>query len=244
MSATDQQVYKGKISFINHDKEFATIEYIHGNKEKAVNFKTDITGTGKKPHQFRLGDGVNFQLKLSDRGDKMAAYNVKFTHNSSIDLLIQKAALENRFSGYLKIVEGNYFVKEWESYILFPLRLSAWEVPPVESAANEAISFTLANLDKPNAIVAELFSHNFIPEYKKALQHFKNKIGFEATVSKVSQHAVYLNMFGESMRAKLTLQEWGDQPASEGKTIHVMITFLTPYRVVVRKIDDTSEPGD
>src|SRR5215204_1657527 len=94
MSTPDQQVYKGKISFINHEKEFATIEYLHNNKEKTVNFKTGVAA-GKKPHQFRLGDGVSFQLKLSARGDKMAAYNVKFTHNNSINLLLQKAAIEN-----------------------------------------------------------------------------------------------------------------------------------------------------
>src|SRR5688572_18765321 len=157
MSTTDQQVYKGKISFINYEKEFATIEYLHNNKEKSVNFKTEAA-SGKKSHQFRLGDGVNFQLRLSDRGDRMAAYNVKFTHNTAIDLLIQQAAIENRFSGYLKIVEDKYFVKEWESYILFPLQLSPWEVPPVETAANEAISFKLENLEKPNTIIAELFS--------------------------------------------------------------------------------------
>ncbi|NOT52914.1 MAG: hypothetical protein HOP10_16780 [Chitinophagaceae bacterium] len=236
MSTPDLQVYKGKISFINHQKQFATIEYLYNNKEKAVNFKTD-SGIGKKSHQFRLGDGVSFQLRLSDRGDKMAAYNVKFTHNTSVDLLIQKAAIENRFSGYLKMVENKYFVKEWESYILFPLLLSPWEVPPVETAANEAISFTLINLDKPNSIQAELFSHNYIPEYRKAVQHFNNKIDIEATVSKIAPHGVYLDLFGEKMKAKLGIEEAGE--VKKGDTVQVLITYLSPYRVVVKKVADT-----
>ena len=118
----DKQIHRGNISFINHEKKFATIEYLHNNKPKSVNCKTDADGTGKKPHQFRLGDGVSFQLKLSDRGDKMTAHHVKFTHNTAIDLLVQKAAIENRFSGYLKIVGDKYFVKEWDNYILFPLQ--------------------------------------------------------------------------------------------------------------------------
>lgn len=233
MSTPDQQVYKGKISFINHPKQFATIEYLHNNKEKTVNFRTD-TASNKRSHQFRLGDGVSFQLKLSDRGDKMAAYNVVFTHNTSIDLLIQKAAIENRFAGYLKVVEDKYFVKELETYILFPLRLSLWEVPPVETAVNVAISFKLVNLDKPNAIQAELFSHNYIPEYKKAIQHFNNEIDIEAKVSKLSPYAVYLDLFGEKMKAKLDKAEAGD--VKEGDTLRVMITHLTPYRIVVKKI--------
>lgn len=234
----DQQSYKGKISFINYEKHFATIEYLHNNKLKAVNCKTDAADSDKKPHQYRLGDGVSFQLKLSDRGDKMTAYNVKYLHNTAIDLLIQKAAIENRFSGYLKIVEDRYFVKEWESYVLFSLQLSPWEKPPVETAANEAISFRLLNLDKPNSIVAELFSHNYIPEYRMALQHFNNKIDVEAIVYKISPHAVYLNLFGEKIQAKLPLTAFDENVVKEGDTIQVQITHFTNTRIVVKKIDN------
>lgn len=231
---TEQIVYKGRVSFINHEKGFATIEYLHNNKEKSVNFKTE-TGKGKKAHQFRLGDWVSFKLRLSDRGDKMAAYDVQFTHNIAIDLLIQKAAIENRFSGYLKKVDDKYFVKEWESYILFPLKLSPWEIPPVETATNEAISFSLVNLDKPNAIAAELFSHNYIPGYRKALQHFKNEMDIDALVTRLSPHAVYLQLFDEKMQAKLDPTELEGAGIQEGDTIKVVITHLTPYRIVVKK---------
>lgn len=233
----EQQLYKGKISFINYEKQFATIEYLHNNKEKSVNCKTNAADSGKKPHLYRLGDGVSFQLKLSDRGDKMTAYNVKFTHNTDIDLLIQRAAIENRFSGYLKIVEDKYFVKEWNSYILFPLQLSPWEKPPVETAANEAISFKLVNPGKRNSIAAELFSHNYIPEFKKALQHFNNKIEIEAIVYKISPHAVYLNLFSDKIQAKLAIAGIEKDQVKEGDTIPVLITHFTNTRIVVKKID-------
>lgn len=233
MNTMDATVYKGKISFINHEKQFATIEYLHNNKERSVNFKTE-TGVGKKAHQFRMGDGVSFQLRLSDRGDKMAAFNVKFTHNVSVDLLTQRAALENRFSGYLKVVDEKYFIKEIESYILFPLKLSPWEVPPAATAANEAISFKLVNLDKPNAIVAELFSHNYNPEYRKALQHFNNEIDIEARVTKISPHGIYLDLFDDKMKAKLPFK--GNEDIKEGDTVPVLISHLTPQRVVVKRV--------
>lgn len=236
----EQQLYKGKISFINYEKHFATIEYLQGTKLKAVNCKTDALGTGKKPHQYRLGDGVSFELKLSDRGDKMTAYNVRYTHNTAIDLLIQKAAIENRFSGYLKIVEDQYFVKEWESYILFPIQLSPWEKPPVETAANEAISFKLINLEKPNSIMAELFSHNYIPEYKMALQHFNNKITVNATVYKISPHGVYVNLFDDKIQAKLPVSILEKEQVTEGGKIEVMITHLTHTRFVIKKAEITA----
>ncbi len=233
---TPEQLYKGKISFVNYEKQFATIEYSHNNKLKSVNCKTNAADSGKKPHQYRLGDVVNFQLKLSDRGDKMTAYNVKFTHNEAISLLIQKAAIENRFAGYLKIVDGKFFVKEFDSYILFPIQLSKWEKEPVETAANEPIAFKLLNLEKPNSVVAELFSHNYFPEYKKALQFFNNKIEIGAIVYKVSPHAVYLNLFGDKMQAKLSLTDVENDTMKEGDTIPVLITHLTSNRIVVKKI--------
>jgi len=231
----DELVYKGKISFINYEKHFATIDYLHNTKAKSVNFKTTAPDSGKKPHQYRLNDSVSFELRLSDRGDKMTAYNVKFSHNESIDLMIQKLEKENRFAGYLKIVDGKFFVKEIESYVLFPIQLSKWEKEPVETAANVAISFKLINIDKPNAVAAELFSHNYIPEYKKALQHFDKKIDIDAVVYKISPHAVYLNLFGDKMQAKLSVTDAEKEEIKEGDIIKVTIVHLTSNRVVIKK---------
>lgn len=233
---TQEQVYKGKISFINYEKHFATIDYEINDKAKSVNCKTNAADSSKKTHQYKLNDTVSFQLRLSDRGDKMTAYNVKFSHNEAIALLVQKAEIENRFAGYLKIVDGKFFVKEVDSYILFPIQLSKWEKEPVETASNVAISFKLINLDKPNSIAAELFSHNYLSEYKKALQHFNNQIEIEAVVYKVSPHAVYLNLFGDKMQAKLSLTEVEKEAVKEGDIIPVLITHFTPNRIVVKKV--------
>jgi hypothetical protein len=230
----DESILKGTISFVNYEKQFATINYELKGKKKEVNCKTNATVEGRKPHYFRIGDHVSFQLRLSDRGDKMTAFNVKFVHNPALDTLIQKAAIENRFSGYLKLVDDKYFVKEWDNYLLFPLQLSPWEKPPAETADNAAISFKLVNLDKKNAIAAELFSHNYIPEYKKALQHFDHEINIEAVVYKISPHAAYLNLFGENFQAKLPLKE--NDTLKEGDTVQVMIKHLTPMRVVVERV--------
>lgn len=228
--------YRGKISFINHEKLFATIEYMQGTKPKSVNFKLTSETVTKKPHQYRLGDVVSFNTRLSDRGDKMTACNVKYLYNPGIDLLVQKAAVENRFAGYLKKVEDNYFIKEADSYILLPLLLSPWEKPPADSAENEMIAFSLVNTDKPNALKAELFSHSFIPEYRMALQHFKNEIDAEALVTRISPHAVYLSLFNDKIQAKLPLTAFGEGEINEGDTVPVLITHLTPNRIVVKRV--------
>ncbi len=231
----EEEIYKGKITFVNYEKYFATIDYTHNNKKKSVNCKTNTADSGKKPQHYRLGDEVSFQLKLSDRGDKMTAYNVKFRHNEAIALLIQRSAIENRFSGYLKKVDDNYFVKEWESYILFPLQLSPWEIPPVETAENEAINFSLINLDKPNAIKAELFSHFYIPEYKKAELYFEKQFDINAVVSKITSYGVYLDLFGDKLQTKLAVTAEEKENLKEGDTVQVIITHLTPAKIAVKK---------
>ena len=232
----EEKLLKGKISFVNYDKFFATIDYLPSNKVKSVNFKTNAADSSKKAHHYRLGDVVSFQLKLSDRGDKMTAYNVKFIHNTAIDLLIQKAAIENRFSGYLKKVEDDSFVKEWDSYIFFPLQVSPWEIPPVSTAENEAITFRFLNLDKPNAITAELFSHNYIPEYRMALQHYNNQMEAAAVVTKVSPYAVYLGLFDNTIQAKIPINKSESTELKEGDSLQVKIKHLTNTRIVVEPV--------
>ncbi|HRF16683.1 MAG TPA: hypothetical protein PK977_00895 [Chitinophagaceae bacterium] len=232
----EEKILKGTISFVNYEKNFATIEYLQGMKKKSVNCKTGFESTGRKSHHFRMGDTVSFQLRLSDRGDKMTACNIKYLYNTELDLLIQRAAIENRFSGYLKKTGDKYFVKEWNSYIFFPLQLSPWEKPPVETAENEAISFCLINLDRPNSIVAELFSHNYIPAYKKAVQHFKNEIAIDAVVYKVSPHGIYLNLFDDKIQAKLPVDTAETGSIKEGDIIPVLISHLSNTRIVIKRL--------
>jgi translation initiation factor IF-1 len=237
----EEKILKGTISFVNYEKKFATIEYLQGVKKKSVNCKTETEEGGRKPHHFRIGDTVSFRLKLSDRGDKMTAFQVKFLHNTALSLLLQKATFENRFAGYLKKTDGKYFVKECDSYIFFPLKLSPWEKPPVETAENEAISFRLLHLEKPNALEAELFSHNYIPEYRKAVQHFKNDITIDAVVNKVSPHAVYLNLFDDKITGKLPVTAKELTEIKVGDVIQVAITHLTHTRIVIKRVNGSGE---
>ncbi len=233
---TPETLYKGKISLINYDKHIATIDYLMNNKRKTVSCKTDAADSSKKPQHYRLGDEVSFQLRLSDRGDKMIAHNVTYRHNEAISLLLQKAVIENKFSGYLKKIEDQYFVKECDSYIFFPLQLSPWEIPPPITAENEVITFSFVNIDKSNALKAELSSHHYIPEYKKALHHFDKQTAIEATVTKVSTHAVYLNLFNNTIQAKLPLSPQEKTTLQENNKVSIFITHLSPSRIVVKKV--------
>lgn len=225
------EIYKGHITFVNYDKHFATINYLKGGKTKSVNCKT-ISPDGKSKHHFRVGDNIQFQLKLSDRGDKQTAYNVKFLYNTQLEVLLNRATVENRFAGYLKKVDDDWLVKERDSYIFFPLRLSKWEAPPAEQALNEVINFSIQNLGKRNQLYAELFSHTYIPEYKQALELYKQQKAVDATVIRVSPYAVYVDLMNGKLQGKM---EKDIEGLKEGDKIEVKISYMTPYRIVIEK---------
>ena len=147
---------EGKISFINHDKKYAMIDYEEANKKKTVRADIDDKKQKelkekkliKKTHHFMVGDVVSFLVKLSDRGDRMMATSVEFLYNNTLDVLINKSLLTNKFIGYLKMVDDKYFVKEIDSYLFFPVPFSPWQIIPEELDLNEQVFFSLENIER------------------------------------------------------------------------------------------------
>ena len=243
----DKQSLTGTITFIHHEKDYATIEYLHNGKIKSINGniseqvqqKLKEKKLIKKTHAFRIGDEVSFVIVPTPRGDKMVADLIEFRYNNAYVNLLQKAATENRFVGYLKKAGDAYFVKETGSYILFPLLLSPWELPPHDSHLNEPTFFKLNNFDKPAGATAALYKSEFIPQYKTALQYFKNKTVCEGTVYKVTPFGIFINLFNNAIQAKIPLSKnKEDKPAGvkTGDMIKVLITYMSPLKIVVERV--------
>jgi hypothetical protein len=240
----DQKTIMGTITFIHHEKKYATIEYqangkkknINGNIDEKVQLKLKETKAIKKVHSFKIGDEVSFIIVPSAKGDKMIADKIEFRFNNAYSNLINKAEIENKFTGYLKKVDDNYFIKEAGSYILFPLILSPWEKGPHESRVNEPLFFKLNNIDKPNTLTASLYQSEYIPEYSMAVRHFKNKIPADAVVYKVTPYGIFVHLFNDKLKAKITLKK-NNAEINTGDKITVMITYLNPLKIVVEKAD-------
>lgn len=237
---------RGKISFIQHDRQLATIEYIANNKKKSINGSISETEQKKlkeqklikKIHHFHVGDEVNFTIEKSPRGDKMIATNIRYITNNELANLLYKASLDNKFAGYLKEIDGKYFVKETMSYFMFPLILSPWEYEPSSQLINEPVMFSLENIDNPEKATAKLFKSNFIPEFKTAQQYYKDKKVIDAVVYKVTPHSLYVNVVGENVQAKLPVDSSIAQnklPA-EGDKIEVRISYLSPMKIVIELV--------
>ena len=244
----DKQILMGTITFIHHEKMYATIEYLHSGKKKSINGnvtekeqqKLKEQKAIKKIHSFRIGDEVSFEIVPSPKGDRMIAEKIEFRFNNAYTNLINKAAIENRFVGYLKKVEKDYFVKETGSYILFPLVISPWEAMPHESRLNEPVFFKLDNIDKPNAITASFFKSEYIPEYQTAVRHFKSKTPVGATVYKVTPYGIFINFINHKIEAKITVSknkgEEKDIVIKPGDNLKVVITYISPLKIVVEEV--------
>jgi hypothetical protein len=237
---------EGVISFVHHDKEYVTIDYTHNDKKKSINGKIDETRQLKmleaklikKLHVFHEGDAVYFTIERSARGDKMVAENIQYRFNNALGNLVNRAHTDNKFVGYLKKVDENYFVKETGSYQFFPLLLSPWELPPDMQKINEPVFFTLENIDKPDKLKARLMRHQFIPEYMVAQKNFNNKTPVTARVYKKTPHAIYLQVIGDKIQAKITLAKFPAnavvlENCKEGDPLKIMITYLGAEKIAV-----------
>ena len=230
---------EGKISFINHDKKYAMIDYEEANKKKTVRADIDDKKQKelkekkliKKTHHFMVGDVVSFVVKLSDRGDRMMATSVEFLYNNTLDVLINKSLLTNKFIGYLKMVDDKYFVKEIDSYLFFPVPFSPWQIIPEELDLNEQVFFSLENIERKEKIFASLFNNKYIPEFEQAVKLFKTKTALSAEVFKVSPHSIYLNIIGNKIQAKIDFEDG----FNVGDKIEVLISYLGKNKIAVVK---------
>lgn len=240
----ENKTFMGTITFIHHEKNYATIEYLDKEKKKSINGNVSEAVQQqwvakkiiKKPHAFRIGDTVSFVLTLAPKGDKMIADLVEFRYNNAYTNLIAKTEIENRFVGYLKKVDDKYFVKETGSYILFPLVISPWEKLPHESRLNEPVFFKINNPEKPDHATASFFKSEYIPEYQAALRSFNAKTPVEAKVTKVTPYGIFVELFTGKIQSKIALAKNPNAPAptaNPGDTLQVMITYVGPTKIVV-----------
>ncbi len=243
-----EKYFRGKITYINNEKQKATIEYINQNKLKNIQAIIDEKQQQKyvqlklikKPHRFLVGDNVKFVIKKSS-ANVFFADHVLYEFNNSLEVLIEKAKTINKFLGYIKIVDEKYFIKEIDSYLFFPLQFSRFEIKPEITTTEKPISFKLLNLDKTDKIAAELYNHNYVPGFKTAVKQFKNEEIVSALVNKITPYGVFVILSESMLEAKLQLDDMisnkiKNKEIDLQQSIEVKIKHITGDRIVIEMI--------
>ena len=246
ISRMSESLIKGNISFVNHEKKYVLIEYEQNGRKKTVNGGIDEKIQQiqkdrkliKKIHRFHIGDTVCFKVKTSGHGDRMMAVDIQYLYNNGLDALINKAKTANNFTGYLKVANDKYFVKEIETYIFFPVPFSPWQIQPTDSEMNEAVGFSLENLINKEKITASLYHKKFIPEYYAAVKAFKTQTPVDSEIFRITPHAVYLQFLGNKFQAKLgfSAPTYKVPTYKVGDKLKILISFLSESRVIVKEV--------
>jgi predicted RNA-binding protein (virulence factor B family) len=247
-----EKYFRGKIVFINNDKEKATIEYVNNNKVKTISAivnekqqeKYIQKNLIKKSHRFLVGDHVKFIIKKSS-ANVFFADHIQYEYNNALEVLINKSKLQNKFLGYVKVVDEKYFIKEIDSYLFFTLTVSKYEHPPVSNENEKPVSFKLINIEKPEKLCAELYNHSYLDGFLIAIKQHKKEENIEAIVTKITAYGVFITLTESKLDCKLTINdELSDKLKSEtiriGSTLSVKIIHLTTDRIVVEYVDTVS----
>lgn len=243
-----EKYFRGKITYINNEKQKATIEYISQNKIKNIQAIIDDKQQQKyvqlklikKPHRFLVGDNVKFVIKKSS-ANVFFADHVLYEFNNSLEVLIEKAKTINKFLGYIKIVDEKYFIKEIDSYLFFPLQFSRFEIKPEITATEKPISFKFLNLDKTDKIAVELYNHNYISGFKIAVKQFKNEEIISALVNKITPYGVFVVLSESLLEAKLQIDDIisnkiNNKEINLHQSIQVKIMHITDERIVIEMV--------
>ncbi len=206
-------ILRGKITFIQNEKKRVTIEYEEKNKIRNIQATVDEKEQEKlieqklikKKHRFLIGDHVKFVIRKSGGG--FYAANVIYEYNNILNTIVNKAQIENKFLGYIKIVEDAYFIKEIDSYLFFPLQLSKFEIPPSISETEKPVTFKLLHIDDTEKTVAQLYNHQYKASYLEAIKKYKNKAVIDAVVNKITPFAIYVSILNNEFDCKIPINE-------------------------------------
>ena len=229
---------QGKVSFVNHEKNYVMIDYEVNGKKKNIRGAIKLPGSKvaeqTDPHNFMMGDVVSFQVGRDDKSDKMVATHISFLYNNALNNLIDKSQTLNQFKGYLKLSDEKFYVKELESYLFFPLQISPFQQLPAADDLNEQVIFSLNIPKNKEKVSAELLHPKYIPEYYKAQKLFKEEKSIRAKITELKPHSIYLNIVGEAIQAKIPND---GKNYKIGEELEVRITFVGPKKIVVEKVD-------
>ena len=238
---------RGKVISIQHEKKKITIEYEEKNKVRTIQAVVDDKEQEKlieqklikKTHRFLVGDHVKFVIRKSGSG--FYAANVIYEYNNALNAILNKANIENKFLGYIKLIDDAIFIKEIDSYLFFPLQLSKFEIAPTMSDAEKPVSFKLLHIESPEKTIAQLYNHQYTKAYTTAIKNYKSGTASSAVVNKITPFAIYVGIIDNQIECKIPLDDTlssltNNNTLTVGSTIEVKIKHINNDRIILEHV--------
>lgn len=241
MNTNSENIKKGEVTKYFIEKCYGYIEDI---EKKSYYFFVDNGNLSykeiKNSHKFRSGDEVEFKVKL-DSKSRQVAYDLTFIKNLKRNEVIEEAKELNLLKGYLKKVEGLFYVKHLNTYLTIPINISNWETDIdliYEARINQVVTFELVNIDKPFKMSAVLTDRIFKQELT-IINEFKN-LGTTtyATITGHNEKGYFTTLLDGTVKAFISYQVQDNHfekiTLVKGDLVEVKVNYVSPENEQVK----------
>ena len=208
-------LYIGEVRFFNNEKNFG---FIRTDDGKSYYFCHDVEwhkklkaeGVTKSQRKFSVGHEVSFKLKPHAKyKDEFEAYEIRFIRNV-IDIhrqeIIDQSQTDSVLQGYLKGMEGGFFIKHKDTYVFVPVKISEWEAD-LESVysnrINSLVKFKLVQPSKITSLKAYLIDRKFSDLYKQVVDLYISGGEIDALITCKAEQGLFATAFGGEVIATI-----------------------------------------
>lgn len=186
---------EGYISYIDSSGQYGFID----SPDLLLDYIFFHSSNCKKSYKhINKGDKVNFELKL-DGKKGIEAINISFIQNATLDGLRNDFENNTILKGFLKKIDGKYYVKDKGTYIFMRLIVANNEInvnEVYENHLNELIDYKIVTLTDKNKIRAINVNRQFIPECKLLVEGNQTEGLVVANIKGGYQIKIYDNIIG------------------------------------------------
>lgn len=240
-------IYEGVVTFYNPAKHFGFIQseawrelffFLDPVQFKALSSHERIEVKSK----FVRGDEVYFNVRYSDKSKGPAAYNLHFIKNERSDRLKELVELYSVLPGFIKKIDGNYYIKDKATYLFIPIHISKWEIglqETYENRLNKLVTYSILKKYKnPEAWNATITDRKFNEAYIRLKECKDNRIVLPAKIIKMNRHGYYASLLNGTVSAFMLFNKKGSVPSSfpKGEIIEVTIRSVHDSGVLIQLV--------
>lgn len=185
----------GYISFINNMGNYGFIDSPDLNIDN-IFFHTN--NCKKIYENINMGDKVYFEYDpVLDL--EIGAREILFLKNASLDCLKSDFKNGNSLKGFLKKFNGNYYVRDRDTYILILIVINNYEInlkEAYEDNLNKLIDYRIVTFTSKNKIRAINLNRQFFPDCKFLVKGNKTEGQVVSTIKGGYQIRIYDNILG------------------------------------------------